>query len=186
MKKILLTSSGFDSKALEKLFVQLVGKALKDMRVLFIPTAAIDPDAIAMLPKCMNDLLRVGVKPQNIRVFDLHRSLSAGEMSAYDAIYLTGGSPHYLLKRINATGFNTVLDDWVERGGIYVGVSAGSWVAAGNLENSLGYLRAELAVHTKAGTAPGLFDNARVDKIKLQDGSAVLIQGEQYEVINEK
>jgi len=78
-----------------------------------------------------------------------------------------------------------VLSAWVERGGVYVGVSAGSWVAAGNLEHSLGYLRAELAVHTKTGTASGVFDNARVDKIKLKNGSAVLIQDNQYEVVNE-
>ena len=56
-------------------------------------------------------------------------------------------------------------------------------VAAGNLDNSLGYLRAELAVHTKTGTAPGVFNNASTQKIKLKNGSAVLIQDEQYEII---
>ena len=127
MRKIMLTSSGFDPKELEEVFLRLVDKPTRAIRVLFIPTAAIDPGAIEVLPKCMNDLLRVGVKPQNIRVFDLHRSLTAEEMSDYDTIYFTGGSPHYLLERINATGFNTVVKGWVERGGVYVGVSAGSW-----------------------------------------------------------
>ena len=183
MRKIMLTSSGFDSKELEEVFLRLVGKAPRAMRVLFIPTAAIDPGAIEVLPKCMNDLLRVGVKPQHIRVFDLHRSLTEEEMRDYDAIYFTGGSPHYLLERINAAGFNTVLTNWVGRGGVYVGVSAGSWVAAGNLDNNLGYLHAELAVHTKTGTASGVFNNASTQKIKLKNGSAVLIQDEQYEII---
>jgi len=183
MRKILLTSSGFDTKALEEVFLRLVGKPAKAMRVLFVPTAAIDPGAIAVLPKCMDDLLRVGVEPRHIRVFDLHRSLTAEEMNEYDAVYFTGGSPPYLLERINATGFNTVLADWVERGGVYVGVSAGSYVAAGNMKNGLGYLRAELAVHTETGTASGVFDNARVNKIKLMNGSAVLIHGAQYEII---
>ncbi|MDR2687515.1 MAG: Type 1 glutamine amidotransferase-like domain-containing protein [Oscillospiraceae bacterium] len=183
MRKILLTSSGFDTKALEDVFLRLVGKPAKAMHVLFIPTAAIDPGAIEVLPKCMNDLLRVGVAPRHIRVFDLHRSLTAGEMDEYDAVYLTGGSPAYLLERINATGFHAVLADWVERGGVYVGVSAGSCVAAGNLADNLGYLRAELAVHTKTGTASGAFDNASTGKMKLKNGSAVLIQGDQYEVI---
>ena len=183
MRKIMLTSSGFDTKTLEEVFLRLVGKPAKAMRVLFIPAAAIDPGAIEVLPKCMNDLLRVGVKPQHIRVFDLHRSLTAEEINDFDAIYLTGGSPHYLLERINATGFNTILTDWVERGGVYVGVSAGSWVAAGNLGNSLGYLRAELAVHTRTSSASGVFDNASKEKIMLENGSAVLIQDDQYEII---
>ena len=183
MRKILLTSSGFDTKALEEVFLRLAGKPAKAMRVLFIPTAAIDPGAIEVLPKCMDDLLRVGVEPRHIRVFDLHRTLTAGEMDAYDSVYFTGGSTLYLLERINATGFNAVLKQWVEHGGVYVGVSAGSCVAAGNLENNLGFLCAELAVHTKTSTASGVFDNARVKKIKLANGSAVLIQGDQYEVI---
>jgi len=183
MRKIMLTSSGFDTKMLEETFLRLVGKPARAARVLFIPTAAIDPGAIEVLPKCMNDLLRVGIKPKNICVFDLHRPLDAEEMECYDAVYFTGGSPAYLLERMNATSFNVVLTNWVARGGVYVGVSAGSWVAAGNLDNSLGFLHAELAVHTKTSTASGMFDNASMGKIKLKNGSAVLIQGEQYEVI---
>ena len=183
MRKIMLTSSGFDTKMLEETFLQLLGKPARAAHVLFVPTAAIDPGAIEVLPKCMNDLLRVGIKPQNIRVFDLHRPLSAEEMEHYDAVYFTGGNPAYLLERINATGFNAVLTNWVAHGGVYVGVSAGSWVAAGNLDNNLGFLHAELAVHTKTDTASGIFDNASMLKIKLKNGSAVLIQGEQYEVI---
>jgi peptidase E len=179
----MLTSSGFDTKALEETFLRLVGKPPKAINVLFIPTAAIDPGAIEVLPKCMNDLLRVGVKPQHIRVFDLHCSLTAEEMNTYDAVYFTGGSPPYLLERINDTGFRMVLTDWVERGGVYVGVSAGSVVASESMSGSLGYLHAELWVHTKTGTASGVFDNASVDKIKLQNGSVVLIQGGKYEVI---
>ena len=32
-----------------------------DTKALFIPTAAIDAEAIEVLPKCMNDLLKCGI-----------------------------------------------------------------------------------------------------------------------------
>ncbi|MCL2406269.1 MAG: Type 1 glutamine amidotransferase-like domain-containing protein, partial [Defluviitaleaceae bacterium] len=128
--KILLTSAGFETEAIKTAFLGFLDKPVINAKVLFIPTAANNAGAIAFLPKCMNDLLKVGFLAENIHVFDLHRSLSLEEISIYDAIYFTGGSPPYLMERINKTGFNIPLNEFVCRGGIYVGVSAGSYVAA--------------------------------------------------------
>jgi peptidase E len=182
-RKILLSSAGFETEAIRGSFLQLVGKKPKDIKALFIPTAAISPDAIAVLPKCMDDLLNIGIPAAHIKVFDLHRSLSAEELSAFDAIYFTGGSPQYLLERINDTGFRKPLCGFVENGGVYIGVSAGSIVAAGNLPHNLGYLKASLRVHLQTGTAPGVFDNDTVTRIDLTNNLSVLIHGSVYEII---
>ena len=180
--KILLTSAGFETKAISDAFLSFVGKEPKEIKALFIPTAAIFPAAIAVLPACMDDLLNIGILPENIKVFDLHRSMTVEELSAFDAVYFTGGSPQYLLDRINDTGFNMPLNEYVNNGGVYVGVSAGSIVAAGNLPNSLGYLKASLRVHLEAGTEPGVFDNNAVMQIDLTDSTAVIIN-DKYEII---
>ena len=182
MRKILLTSEGFATKAIKEAFLDIIGKEPQGIKALFIPAAAIFPDAIAVLPKCMDDLLNIGIPPKNIKVFDLHRSLTVAELSEFDAVYFTGGSPQYLLERINATAFNTPLNEYVNGGGVYVGVSAGSIVAAGNLPNNLGYLKASLRVHLKTGTIQGVFDNESITQIDLTN-NAVLIYGEKYEVI---
>ena len=42
---------------------------------LFIPTAANTPDAIEVLPKCLNDLLKCGIPRENITVYDLYDAL---------------------------------------------------------------------------------------------------------------
>ena len=97
-------------------------------------------------------------------------------------MYFTGGSPQYLLDRINDTGFNVPLGDYVNNGGVYVDVSAGSIVAAGNLPNNLRYLKASLRVHLEAGTTPGIFDNDAVTQIDLKN-NAVLIRDGKHEVI---
>ena len=180
--KILLTSAGFETKAICDAFLASVGKEPIEIKALFVPTAAIFPAAIAVLPKCMDDLLNMGIPAENIKVFDLHRSMTIEELSEFDAVYFTGGSSQYLLNRINETGFNSPLYEFVNRGGVYVGVSAGSIVAAGNLPCNLGYLKASLRVHLETGTAPGVFDHTAVSQIDLTN-NAVLIKNDVYEII---
>ena len=182
--KILLTSAGFETKAIRDAFLDFVGKEPNEIKTLFIPTAAIagTGEGIPVLPKCLNDLLKIGIPAKNIKVFDLHRSMTVEELSEFDAVYFTGGSPQYLLDRINDTGFNVPLNNYVNKGGVYIGVSAGSIVAAGNLPNSLRYLKASLRVHLETGTAPGVFDNDAVTQIDLTN-NAVVIKNDIYEII---
>ncbi|MCL2108968.1 MAG: Type 1 glutamine amidotransferase-like domain-containing protein, partial [Oscillospiraceae bacterium] len=125
MKKIILSSAGFETKVIRNTFLEFVGKNPLEINALFIPTAANFPAAIAVLPGCMNDLLNIGIPAENITVFDLHRAMTFDELSKFDAVYFTGGSPQYLLERINDTGFRKPLCEFVENGGVYVGVSAG-------------------------------------------------------------
>ncbi len=35
----------------------------------------------------MNDLLKVGIPKQNIRVFDLHQNMLIDELKTYDVVY---------------------------------------------------------------------------------------------------
>ena len=103
--KILLTSNGLETELLENTFLDLIEKEPQKAKILFIPTAATYADAVLVLPKCMNDLLRVGIHKENIVVYDIHSALSEKELEEYDAIYFTGGDPSYLLQRINDSGF---------------------------------------------------------------------------------
>ena len=63
--RVMLTSCGLETKQIEEAFLEFLGKAPEEVHALFIPTAAIDADAIEVLPKCMNDLLKVGIPKQN-------------------------------------------------------------------------------------------------------------------------
>jgi peptidase E len=182
-RKILLTSAGFEAKTISDAFLDFVGKEPKDIKALFIPTAAIFYGALQMVPKCFDDLLNLGIPAESIKVFDLHRAMTSEELSAFDTIYFTGGSPQYLLERINDSGFRVPLCDFVDNGGVYIGVSAGSIVAAGNLPNSLGYLKASLRVHCESGAVPGAFGNDATTLIDLTNAQSVVIRGCEYEII---
>ena len=56
--RVLLTSAGLETEEIKDFFVKLTDKDMSLVRALFIPVAAIDADAVAVLPKCMNDLLK--------------------------------------------------------------------------------------------------------------------------------
>jgi peptidase E len=105
------------------------------------------------------------------------------ELSTYDTIYFCGGNTQYLLKRINDTGFNSSIKCFVENGGVYVGVSAGSIVTANNFSENLGYLDCKLEVHGTSGINIGKFDPENYSDIKLPDNRAIIIKDDNYEVI---
>ena len=183
MKKALLTSAGFENNNIKKIFLELIDKKTECIKALFIPTAAINADAIAVLPKCMNDLLNAGILKENIVVFDLHCELAYEELCKYDAIYFCGGSTKYLLNRINDTHFYIPLKRFIDNGGVYVGVSAGSCIAANNIPDNLGLINCTLSVHTQEGTKVGKIDISQCPHIHLTDNQAILIRDDNYFIV---
>ena len=179
--RLILSSAGLENEVIQSAFLKLSGKDMARVRALFIPTAAINPGAIAVLPKCMNDLLKCGIPEGNITVFDLHRGMDLEELGQYDLVYLCGGSTPYLLERINASGFRESLLAYIRGNGLVLGVSAGSIIFANNLENNLGLLDAQLDVHCQTGEKPGTL--APKLHIHLTNDCALVLEGEKITVI---
>ena len=177
--KVLLTSAGFENKRIEETFLALTGKEPEDIKAVFIPAAAIDPDAIEVLPKCLHDLLDCGIPKDNIRVYDLHADMSREELMGYDAVYVCGGNTEYLLERINEKGFRNTLLFFIKQGGVYVGVSAGSLAAAGNLKGSLGILECPVRVHCEKGMEAGPADVENCGEIRIDNRQAILVSDSQ-------
>ena len=92
MKKIILTANGFENKKIGELFMKLINKEPSEIKAVFVPTAANNPDAIEVLPKCMHDLLDLGILSKNIFVYDLHYKMEYNELSKYDTIYFYRGN----------------------------------------------------------------------------------------------
>ena len=183
MKKIILTANGLENKNIGKIFLNFANKNPENIKAVFVPTAANYAGAIEVLPKCLHDLLDLGILDKNINVYDLHYKMEYEELSTYDTIYFCGGSSQYLLDRINKTGFNTSINRFVDNGGIYIGVSAGSIVTANNLPENLGYLNCKLSVHGNDGIDTGQFNPKDYPEIKLPDYRAIIITENNYEVI---
>lgn len=173
--KVLLTSCGLETKTIEKSFMDLLPNAPSETKTMFIPTAANSPDAIEVLPECLNDLIKCGIKRENITVYDLHEELDDNICNNFDVIYLCGGSPDYLLKRINENKFRNQLSKFISSEGIVVGVSAGSMIFANNMPNNLGLLKCALDVHCNDEVCEkaGIYDINRNERIKLGNRQAI-------------
>ena len=174
--RVLLTSAGLETKEIKEYFMDMLGKDMSLVKALFIPTAAIDADAIEVLPKCMNDLLKCGIQNKNIKVYDLHSGMGLEKLKQYDVVYLCGGSTAYLLERINATGFNTALMEYIRANGMVIGVSAGSLIFCNNLPGNLGLVDTKMDVHCEKGESKGKVAYPLKDHMRLTNTCALVIR----------
>lgn len=174
--RVLLTSAGLETEEIKKYFMDMANRDMSSIRALFIPTAAIDAGAIEVLPKCMNDLLKCGILNENIRVYDLHAGMDIDELRQYDVVYLCGGDTHYLLARINDTGFNKTLMEYIRSDGLVIGVSAGSLIFANNLSDNLGLIDTKLDVHCPEGEKRGKVDYPLKDNLRLTNTCALAVR----------
>lgn len=186
MRKIILTSAGFENPRIREKFLQMTGKGAGQLKALWIPTAAIDEDARAVLPKCRKDLTDAGILPEHIRSYDLDGGMTAEELSRFDVVYVCGGDCRYLLDRMKEDGFTEVLPEFLRQGGVYVGVSAGSRIGGSDFPDGLGFLPCQLLVHREKGTAPGSLGRAISGQngeafpaeIELTNDQAVILEGD--------
>lgn len=187
--KVLLTSCGLETKGITNKFMDYIAqKAQKpsEIKALLIPTAAVTADAIEVLPKCLHDLLKCGVRKENICIYDLHVPMTQRNLDSFDVVYLCGGDPAYLLGRMREQHFQDVLLEFIKRDGILVGVSAGSILFAGNLKGNLGLLKSKLAVHCgeRDCEKAGVLDASK-SVIQLGNQQAIVFDGNNRAVILE-
>ena len=180
MRKILLTSTGFENKNIEKKFIELLNKRTDEAKVLFIITAAIDPDAVRILSGCLDDLTNCGIKDENITIYDLHKIIPEEELNQFDAIYVCGGSTKHLVSRMEEIDFKHIVEKYLDNGGIYVGVSAGSVCASGKYQNGLDFIKNILDVHCDIGSPNGSITTS--DKICLTNNQAIFINDSDMEI----
>ena len=177
-KNVLLTDSGFYfdnelDKPLTPLierFSVMLSKPFDQAKVLFIPTAAMQAPGQAtefttkMTEKLTRELFQMGVRPDNVIIYDIDGLLSEEKAMSFDVIYFSGGNTPYLAKRVRETGFDEIVKKMVFSNKVYIGMSAGSMLAMENFnvddlpEESpmdfigLGLIHAYFTVHCKPGT----------------------------------
>ena len=191
MKQILLTSAGL-TDAMQSLFFSRVRKKPEQVRIMLVPCASLGSDeAREGVIAGMAGLLQMGIRKENIFLYNLAYLLSHGyrrtysalplnirlptraEIREFDAILFTGGRADVLMDEILRTGFRPLLAQAVDDGLFYIGVSAGSMVAAGNFANSMGFLKNPVIPHCPLGLPCG--NVPENGEIPLTDKQAVWI-----------
>ena len=201
MKRLLLASQGIG--ALHELVGDTTG-----LRVAFVPTAA-GPDAEAK-PWVQADRRQLELLGCRLSTLELAAAAPGDVESALafaDGVFLTGGNSYLLLWHAVRSGFVTLAGPLVESGELfYAGTSAGAMVAgpdlgpAASLDNrravpdlessrALGLVPFTVLPHDNAPEVRRIHDgivaaHPSVDFIRLADGRAVVVRGEEAQVID--
>lgn len=202
-RHLFLTSDGL-TENMKTSFFNIIGKRPEEVKILYIPTAGIETDgAREGIAVCLYELSLMGIRSENILVYNLELILSKGykrtysayvtdghilsrlinteELKEFDAVFVGGGDAAVLCREMVRTGFDCVIEQAVNAGLVYVGISAGSMYAAGNLEDGLNIIPNSIIPHWNGDKLTSLpIDNV---EIKLADGQAVYIEGYNIRII---
>lgn len=192
-QNVLLTSAGWvrsDDSVKSNImgrFQEMLPCPPEKARVLFIPVAAIDEEALRMAEKCRQELLAAGIVPEHIVTYMLDGALTLKDAMGYDVVYCTGGDTQHLRSRVMETGFDQVIKAMVYANKVYVGISAGSILATPNIgdpydadSRGLALLNAYLSVHCDVGAAS---EAPPLTRLSLTDEQAAAVSWEGYTLI---
>ncbi len=134
MRKLLLTSSGMSLTQDE--ILKLLPKPPKELKLANIVTAANVRTDRKYLIKQNLLLQQAGFQIKEVdiagmRPEDVHRSLED-----QDIIYVQGGNTFYLLKCARESGFISLVPKMLDQGKIYIGISAGAYIACPTIETA--------------------------------------------------
>jgi dipeptidase E len=133
--KLFLTSAGLPPETTEE-FLKLLNKKPEETKICFITTASHPEENKWYVEKDRERLSELGFK---ITEFDLKKENENSlrdKLKNFDVIFVEGGNTFYLLKYVRESGFDEALKLFLERGGIYLGVSAGTIVTGLNIESA--------------------------------------------------
>ena len=196
-RHLFLTSSGL-TKDMNISFFNIIEKRPEEVKILSIPTAGIETDgAREGIAICLYELSLMGIPYENIFIYNLELILSKGykrtysayvtdehiasklltaeELKEFDAVFVGGGDSAVLCREMVRTGFDCVLEQAVNDGLVYVGISAGSMYAAGNLDDGLKIIPNPIIPHWNGDKLVSLPTDSK--EIQLADGQAVYIEG---------
>ena len=139
MNNIVLTSCGIRNEDFKDRFYRIVSKEeIKNKKVLYITTASDgeEDDDKSWMDEEYKTILDLGINESNIIEYKIGNDINIDD---FDIIYMMGGNTFYLLDVIRKTGFDKIIVDFINKGKIYIGSSAGSEILGNSIDVALGY-----------------------------------------------
>lgn len=133
--KLFLTSAGLPPETIGE-FLKLLGKKPEEATLCFITTASHPEESKDYVEKDRKRLAELVFKVTELDLKEENEESLRKKLINFDVIFVEGGNTFYLLKYIRESGFDKILKPFLERGGIYLGVSAGTMVAGLNIESA--------------------------------------------------
>ena len=131
MKNMILTSSLYESIELVKKFLD---KNTESKKILFIPTAANVEEYKKYMHLTQKAFEDFGYEVENFDVSIFSEEIAKEKLSEVKIIFISGGNTFYLLQELKRKNLITYLKERIENGMLYIGESAGSVIAAPDIE----------------------------------------------------
>lgn len=190
--KLILTSTDFlTPNSRNKILSEL--SPIDKCKILFIPNENVTIEKLNS-SKYYDRLIEYGFKKENIYVFnytepDKYKNLDI------DAIYVGGGNTFGILKMLRSTGFDKTITNYIKKGVVYVGGSAGTHIVTKNIEHVLPFDIDDFELNSYDGL--GLYDGIifchytddrkkYVDKVLKENKYNVIILKDDEYIVYEK
>ena len=137
MKTLLLLSS---SKFLNNDLTDYLGRPLSSLRIAHIIDASKgekDPINLPCLGRARGIFRQNGCYFEDLYLEGKKETELRSILKSFDAVFVNGGSTFYLLRAVLASGFAEVVKELLPQGLIYIGSSAGAYVACPTIEMTL-------------------------------------------------
>ncbi|MFH1671283.1 MAG: Type 1 glutamine amidotransferase-like domain-containing protein [Candidatus Portnoybacteria bacterium] len=133
--KLFLTSAGLVPETTEA-FLELLSKKPVETRVCFMATAADSYSDKWFVEKDKKRLEELGFKVTELDLKEENEASLNEKFKNFNVIFVEGGNTFYLLKYVKESGFDKALKVFLDRDGIYIGVSAGSYIAGPDISGA--------------------------------------------------
>ncbi|CAM3310331.1 Type 1 glutamine amidotransferase-like domain-containing protein [Filibacter tadaridae] len=131
MGNVFLTSNGFCSESIKKVFLRHVKENLSNPKAVIITTASPYKENNKYAIKAKSDLIEMGI--DQVDFLDVEYE-NPTKLQQYNIVYINGGNPFNLLHHIKKSKAESILKDLAKQSVIFVGVSAGAVVLGPSIE----------------------------------------------------
>ena len=131
MPKLLLTSAGLINKNISQVFLGEFPEPINKIKTLIVAYAK-TPEEEFYVNQSKQELFVLGLR--DVVVANMHYQIEPENLGNFDVVYVCGGNTFGILNKLRETGLYAYILDQVNKGAMYVGVSAGSIIAGPDIE----------------------------------------------------
>ena len=135
--KLILSSCDFGNPTSARFIIDNLCKPISDCKVLYFPNEKVTPEKIKS-GKYEARVAAFGFQKKNIYVANYFEPSQFFNLDI-DVIYISGGNTFGTMKLIRDSGFDNAIVDYVHRGVIYIGGSAGAHIATADIAHVARY-----------------------------------------------
>lgn len=134
MKTLFLSSAGIRFPIVKNELLKIFPKPLNKLKLAHIITASKVEENPVFVKDDQDVMEERKIQVEKVDIDGNNEKELMEILGGKDVIYVNGGNGFYLLKKVYESGFDKVVKSLIKKGVVYVGVSAGTYIACPTIE----------------------------------------------------